>query len=270
MRISNIQNYNSIYFSAMAPTANRGWRTYSEPPKDNEPKESKIPEWFRKSALFSLITLAVINDPATKKFFEGNINQQDVYRNEYFEDVSKFNIPAVKYQLNRLGDVDKPIIKSNNLKNYVLELELDNGKKVEFNVDLNSPNDSILHGYFKTTDNSIMLKYKAIFSSKNQDEFKIIIRNKKNQNYIYGRTPKGELYQQIGNKKVIINKENAEKYQNELKQLKDYGNFEFFTNKNDIWRKLNLILLFLLTVNEWGHDLERKEKETKDKQKYNN
>ena len=88
-------------------------------------------------------------------------------------------------------------------------------------------------------------------------------RNKNNKQFIIGRKPNGELYRLTGKKKIVLNKENTKRYQKELKELEELEDIEFFSNENDLWRKLSLILLFLLTLNEWGHDLEKKEKNKK-------
>jgi len=269
MKISPIQNYKykNINFKGSTPF-NVNWRESYEPPKENKKNPQGMPEWFRKGVLFGLITLAIVNDPATKEYFKPeDVKQQEKFLNELFEDVSKMGKTLPAYHLNRLADVDKPVIKSNRNGNYNIELKLDNGKKIEFNVNTTEKNDSMLYGYFKS-ENGKLLKYKTFFNPKNPDEFAIHIRNKENKKYIFGRTPKGELYQIKNKKKVVLNRTHTKKYQEELERQKELDDLEFFTNKNDMWRKLNLILLFFLTINEWGHDLGRRE-EQKNKTKNN-
>lgn len=262
MRICPIQNYN-FNFKGSAPV-NVNWRESYEPQKNNSEPKQEIPEWLRKGALFTLIGLAVYNDPSTKEFLKADdIKQQEKLQQEYFEDVANRGISVSTYHLNRLGDVDKPIIKSIGMGIYNLELTLDNGKKIEFDVNTSEKNDNMLIGYFKS-DNNALLKYKAVFNPQNPEEFEIFVRNKENQKFIFGRKPNGVLYQLKNGKKIILNKENVKKYQEEIKQAQGLEDFEFFSTKNDMWRKLNLILLFLLTLNELGHDMQKRD-EAKEK-----
>ena len=264
MRICSIQNYN-LNFKSSAPV-NVNWReSYAPDNSENKPqKQNEYPEWLRKGALFTLIGLAVYNDPSTKEFLKAdNIKQQEKLQQEYFEDVANRGISVSTYHLNRLGDVDRPIIKSIGMGNYNLELTLDNGKKIEFDVNTYEKNDNMLVGYFKSGKNT-SLKYKAVFNPQNPEEFEIFVRNKENQKFIFGRKPNGELYQLKNGKKIILNKENVKKYQAEIRQAEELEDFEFFSTKNDMWRKLNLILLFLLTLNEWGHDMQKRD-EAKEK-----
>ena len=261
MRICPIQNYSySLNFKSSAPV-NVNWRENYEPDnKENKPqRQDKCPEWLRKGVLFSLIGLAIYNDPSTKEFLKPDyIKQQEKLQQEYFEDVANRGMSVSTYHLNRLGDVDKPIIKSRRMGNYNLELNLDNGKKIEFDINISEKNDNMLVGYFKS-DNNTSLKYKAVFNPHNPEEFEIFVRNKENQKFIFGRKLNGELYILENGKKVVLYKENSTKYQNELKAQEELDEFEFFTTKNDIWRKLNLILLFFLTLNELGHDIKKRE-----------
>ncbi len=266
MKISPISNYGhkSINFRGSAPI-NADWRKSYEPgkPKDNNSNKNNLPEWLRKSVLFGLIALAVANDPSTQEYFKPErIKQQERTLNEYFEDVSKLGMTIPAHHLNRLADVDKPVIKSKGLGNYNIKLTLDNNKKIEFDVSTSQNSDNMLFGYFKS-DNTL-LKYRAVFNPQNPEEFEIFVRNKENQKYIFGRKSNGELYKLEKGKKIVLNKENTKRYQDELKAQDELDNFEFFTTKNDMWRKLNLILLFLLTLNEWGHDIQKRD-EAKEK-----
>ena len=261
MKISPITSYGykNINFKGSAPI-NVNWRESYDPHEkrnDNNPKG--MPEWLRKSALFGLITFAVVNDPATKEFLKPeSIKRQEKVLNEYFEDVSKqgYSVPA--YHLNRIADVDKPALKQNRIENYTLRISLDDDKKIEFSVNPSEIKSNIMHGYFKINDGT-SFKYKAVFNPENPEEFEVFVRNKENKKYIFGRTSNGELYRLENGKKIVLNKEHFNKYQEELKAQKELDRFEFFTTKNDMWRKLNLILLFFLTVNEWGHDVQRRE-----------
>lgn len=267
MRICSIQNYNNLKFTAVNSNISADWRFKYDPPKENKPQnQNKIPEWARKSILFGLIGLAVANDPATKDFFKPeSIKQQESYQKKYFDDVAKMGNTSASYHLNRLADIDKPIIKPNSITgNYSIKFNLDNGKKIDFSINIPTKEENVLIGSFKFNDKR-RISFKAFFNPNNSEEFIVEIRNANKEKYIFGRTAKGELYQKINNKKVILNKENAHRYQNELQELQELENWKFFTNKNDLWRKLNLILLFLLTLNEWGHDLQKRDEEKNEK-----
>lgn len=259
MKTCPIQNfkYNNLTFKSSA-SINAGINNRYEP-KENKGSNNKIPEWARKSALFGLIALSIANDPKTIEYFKPDeIKQNEKVQKEYFNDVSKLGMTPMAYHLNRLADVDKVIIKSKYHDNYYLELPFDNGKKIDFDINISNQNDNILYGYFKS-DGGKSLKFKAIFDEDNSEEFKISIRNKDNTQYIFGRKPTGELYRVEGNKKIILNKKNVQDYKDKLKKIEELDNWEFFTNKNDLWRKLNLILLILLTFNEYRHDVEKRE-----------
>lgn len=263
MRIYSIQNYNNLRFTAGNPNISANWRISYEPQNEDKPQnQSRIPEWVRKSVLFGLIGLAVANDPATKEFFKPeSIKQQEIVQKKYFNDVAKIGNTTTSYHLNRLADVDKPIIKSNSIPgNYSITLNLDNHQKIDLSIDIPVKEENVLSGSFKF-DNKRRTSFKAFFNPKNKEEFIVELRNTNPEKYIFGRNENGELYQKINNKKVILNKENVQRYQDELQELQESENFEFFTNKNDLWRKLNLILLFLLTLNEWGHDLQKRDEE---------
>ena len=264
MRITPIQNYGySIKFTGSAQI-NPNWReSYVPSGNNNDNTKKDLPEWIRKSVLFGLITLAIVNDPLTRQYLKpDDIKQQEKYLNEYFEDVKKLGYTVPAHHLNVLADVDKPIIKSARRGNYNLELTLDKGKKIEFDVNTIEKNDSLLYGYFKS-QNGTLLKYKAVFNPENPEEFEVFIRNKENKKYIFGRKPNGLLYKVENGKKIVLNKQNAKIYQEELDNQKILDDFEFFSNKNDLWRKLNLILLFFLILNEFGHDLRKREKANK-------
>lgn len=263
MRISPIQNYkyNNIQFGGTAPINTSFMPDLGQEANNKPNKEYKLPEWVRKSTLFGLIGLAVINDPVTKDFFKSETEKmREQYEKEYFQDVSNLKTTSAAHHLNMLADVDKPTIRPCGNGQYNIRLNLDNNQKINFRVNLSYENENVLQGIFKV-EHQPTLMYKATFNDKNPEEFTIEVRNYKQDKYIFGRKANGELYRLEGNKKIILNKENAKKYQQELKTNEELNNWEFFTSKNDMWRKLNLILLFLLTLNEWGHDLEKRDKE---------
>lgn len=256
MRISPLQNYsyNNIKFCATTPMNVDLHRQYE--PQENQPKnEYKIPEWVRKSTLFGLIAIALANDPVTKNYFK---SEEDKYnenlRKEYFENVSKSGLTSATHHLNQLADIDLPTIKSNNHNNYHLKLKLDNDD-IDFSIYIPDASKNELNGIFKL-NNKRAMGYKAIFNEKNPNEFEVYIRDKKNQKYVFGRTEKGQLYRLIGNKRIFLNNKNVQKYQ---EKLEDIEKKEFFSTENPTWRNIYFLLLFLLTLNEWGHDLERKE-----------
>lgn len=270
MKIYPIQNYGykNLNFRGSTP-ANVSWRESYEPEQKNNNNDNNkkgLPEWVRKSTLFGLIALAIANDPWTQEYFKSeSVKQEEATRNEYFQNVSKMGYTIPAHHLNMLADVDKPVIKSKRNGNYNIVLNLDNNKKVEFYVNTSENGENTLYGYLKP-ENSHILRYKAVFNPQNPEEFEVFVRNKENQKFVFGRTAKGQLYQVKNGKKVVLNKENVKRYQNELKAQEELDGLEFFTTKNDMWRKLNLILLFLLTLNELGHDMEKRDRE---KEKYN-
>lgn len=259
MRISAVQNikhYNTRFTGASSLNAD----LISYEPQNKKQPDNGLPEWFRKGVLFGLVTLAIANDPATGEIFKSETEkQEEKVKKEYFEYVSQLGISPMAYHLNRFVDVDNPSIKHNNMGGYTLTFKLSDGKIYKFDVNKHLHNDSVLYGYFEPK-NRELLKYKAVFNEKNPEEFTVYIRDKEHTTYKFGRKANGELYKIEGKKKIVLNKYNAKKYQQLLQDIEDLDKFEFFTNKNDMWRKLNLILLFLLTVNEYNHDLRRKNK----------
>ena len=162
--------------------------------------------------------------------------------------------PAI-YHLNRFADVDNIGIKSHGRNTYSLDLALDK-EKINTIITISPYSNNHLFGTFKNKDGS-NIRYKAIFSTENPNQFEIHMRNPNNDKYVFGRSPNGEFYRIDGNKRVILNKKNVERYRKSLENIPNYDDMEnisFFTNKNDMWRKLNLILLSFLIFLEMSHD----------------
>ena len=209
MHISPIQNYKySKNFTANAPVNINKHDNYEPENRNSYNNNSNdVPEWLRKGALFGLITFAIVNDPVTKQYLKSSeIKQQEITLKEYYKDVSDMGMTNPAYHLNRLGDVDKPIIKSKGLGNYNIQLTLDKTRKIEFDINTTEKHENLLYGYFKS-ENGTLLKYKAVFNPEKPEEFEIFVRNKENKKYIFGRKPNGELSKMNSdelNKKIII------------------------------------------------------------------
>ena len=259
MKIQSVHNYqyNHKFTGATVPH----YHIKNTQNNDNEPSENKpLPEWARKGMLALLVFFAVKNDPAVQNLMTSDVSQREIKsRNEYFEDVRKLGstdkmYPAV-YHLNRLADVDNIEIQSKGRETYNLKLNLDN-INADILVTLSSIADNTLSGAIKIK-NGKTSRFNAVFSDKNPDEFELQIRNPNNEKITLGRTPKGEFYQIKGKKKVILNKKNVENYQKITENLPNFEEkqgLKFFTNENDMLRKLNLIILTFLLFAEMAHD----------------
>ncbi len=270
MKIQRIQNftYNTHFNGAATP--NYHINDISGNNSENKTPDNQIPEWARKGMLALLIFFAVKNDPSVQNLMKPeSIKREEKARTEYFEDVHKLGnenkiYPAV-YHLNRLADVDNIGIKSNGRETYTLNLKLDS-INADILITLSSVADNTLSGTIKIK-NGENARFKAIFSDKKPDEFELQIRNPNNEKFTLGRTAKGEFYQVKNNKKVVLNKKNVEKYQKSLENIPNYEDMEnisFFTTKNDMWRKLNLILLSFLLLAEMNHDNNKRREKQKD------
>lgn len=274
MKIHSIQNYSYTKPSFTGATVPHYHINRNNNDNNNKKSGGEFPEWARKGALAILVILAVKNDPAVHNFFKSADEElSEKTRNEFFEDVARLGkndelYPAT-YHLNRFADVDNAEIKSHGRDSYNLDITLDKGK-INTTVNVSPYSNNSLFGTYKD-ENGSTVRYKAVFSTKNPEQFEIQMRSKNNDKYIFGRTPEGEFYRIDGNKKVILNKKNVEKYQKSIENLPDFedmDNFEFFTNKNDMWRKLNLILLSFLLFAEMMHDnAKRREKENEKENK---
>lgn len=269
MKIQAIQNYQYNNFKFTGATVPHYQINRSQNNNDNNNNKGQIPEWARKGVLAVLVFFAFKNDPAVQNLMKSaDTEREEKTRTEFFEDVSKLsekeNLAPATYHLNRFADVDNIGIKSKGRENYNLEINLDSIKTNTFLTILPIDNNSI-SGSFR--NNGEHIRYRAIFSKDNPDEFTVILRNKNNDKYTFGRTPRGEFYRLDGKKKVILNKKNVEKYQKSIENIpnfEDMQDIKFFTNENDMWRKLNIILLVFLLFAEMSHDNARRKQNKKD------
>lgn len=262
MRIQAVQNYQHNNFTgATVPH----YQINHGKSNDKEPTPHKpMPEWARKGALATLLFFAFKNDPAVINFMTPEeTKREEKFKTEFLEDVyelrNKYDNSAAMYHLNRLIDVDNLNINTKNMAYYQISIPLDK-KRIDTQISLFPMGHNILTGKIKD-QNGQSVQYRAVFSDDNPDEFKIQMRNKNNDTYTFGRTPKGEFYQIDGSKKIILNKKNVQKYQKSIENLpnfEDIQDLEFFTTKNDMWRKLNLLLLAFLLFNEMAHDNARR------------
>jgi hypothetical protein len=274
MKIQPIQNhlYNPKFTGATTPHYHINNDLNDNNENSDKPSESKsFPEWGRKGALALLVFFAIKNDPYVQNLMVSKDEQREQKaRTEYFESVRKLgnneNTAPAMYHLNRFADVDNIEIQTNGREDYKIRLQLDKDT-INTEISLTPISQNYLIGGVRTKDGKI-IRYKAYFSKDNPDEFLVRMRNENNDTFIFGRTPKGEFYKKEGNKKVILNKKNVEKYQKTIENLPTFEekqDLKFFTNENDLWRKLNLLLLSYLLFAEMRHDnARRKGKNKKD------
>ena len=270
MRILPVQYNNKINFKSSIP-ANHDMRRIPDDTdnKNNEQQPKPLPEWARKAMLFTVIAITLKNEPVVQNLFhQDKQSEKDIARDEFFEDVQKIRkeketSPAF-YHLNRLYDIERPKIKALGNSNYSLEINLDK-QKIQLVMHLDENNKDTITGKFRTGDNGNFIKYKAVFSPENKNEFKILLNNN-GKKHILGRDFKGELYIVKNNKKEILNNSNVEKYENYLETLETLDDLKFFTNSNPLWRNLNYLLLIFLVYNEYCHDKARRKKDSEDKE----
>ena len=170
--------------------------------------------------------------------------------------LGKYAQPTDFYHLNRLIDIDKPKITQLDKDYYNVKVALDNNT-VNVKMLLDSTNKDTISGEFQTEGSNKTLEYKAIFSKENKDEFKILIKDD-NKIHVLGRGFDGELYILKGNKKVPLDTQNTEKYQEYLDMLDMQDDLKIFTSSNSLWRKLNYLLLIFLLYNEMKYDKQRR------------
>lgn len=274
MRIQSINrtqyNKNNIYFknsSSINSSASGKLGNYDN--GNNEGNNRKpLPEWARKTMLFTLVFFTLKNEPLVQDFFSSNtLSEEELDRDEFFEDVQKMRKETGKsaafYHLNSLYDLEQPKIKAIGEDKFSLDFNLDN-QTVNLEMKLDENNKDTICGRFRLGENSKFIKYKAIFSPDSVDEFRILL-NDGTKSYILGRDYNGELYKIENHKKEILNKENVERYEQYLEDLEMLDDFRFFTNDNPLWRKLNYLLLIFLVYAEYKHD-QRRRKENSENQ----
>lgn len=265
--INSISSYNQIKFRAK----NNSTKPEYTNNKDSERRENKpLPEWARKSMLFTLIFFAFKNDPTVQNYLHPyEPTQEELDKTEFVHDYGKLikekGISSAFYQLDKLVQIENPKVKNLGNNSYELEFELDK-QKFNMQMTLDKNNKDTIRGRVKV-DNNPYVAYKAVFSEDNKDEFKILIKDK-NTKYIFGRDYFGELYQVQNGKKVQLNKKNVQRYEEYQEMLETLDDFKFFTNENDFWRKANIVLLIFLLLNEAAHDyIKRKSKELEEIEK---
>ena len=265
MKIQAIQNYKYNNFTGATVPHYRINHSYNT--ENEQDPHNSIPEWVRKGMLAILVIFAVKNDPAVQNLTKSqDETREEKIRTEFLEQVKNLGkgneLAPAMYHLNRLVDVDNIGISPKGRESYTLNINFDK-EKLSTTITLSPLSNNYIAGTFKS-ESGETIRYKAIFSNNNPDIFKVQIRNPNQDEYTFGRTSKGELYRLDGNKKVILNKKNVEEYQKIIENIPDFEtlqNFEFFTDKNDMWRKLNLIILTLLLINEIKHDNAKRKKQ---------
>ena len=231
----------------------------------NDNNNQQLPEWARKAMLFSLVFFTLKNEPFVQNLFDsGMMSEEELDREEYFENVQSIRKEEGKssafYHLNKFYDIEKPKIEALGYNKFSLEFNLDN-QKVQMEINFDEENKDELKGKFKLGNNGEEIKYKAVFSPDDIQEFKLFL-NDGEEKYILGRDYNGELYKLENGKKVILNSENVEKYEQYLDNLETLDDLSFFTDRNPLWRNLNYLLLIFLLYNEYKHDKNRKNDKT--------
>ena len=227
----------------------------------NEQPQKPFPEWARKSMLFTAIFFALKNDPTVQRLFSSNeLTQEERDKIEFVNSVQKMrkekDVSSSFYHLNRLIDIDNPKITKLGKDYYNAKINLDD-KNIDLEMHLDPTNKDTISGKFHIEGSKKDLKYKAIFSKENKDEFKILIKDE-DKTHILGRDFEGELYILKGKKKVPLDRNNTEKYQEYLDMLDTLDDIKFFTSANPLWRTLNYIILMLLLFNEMAYDNNRR------------
>lgn len=229
--------------------------------RNEEHPQQPLPNWARKTMLFICVFFAFKNDPTVQKLFPSDQpTQEELDKTAFVNSVQKMreekDVSSSFYHLNRLIDIDKPKITQLDKDYYNVKVALDNNT-VNVKMLLDSTNKDTISGEFQTEGSNKTLEYKAIFSKENKDEFKILIKDD-NKIHVLGRDFDGELYILKGNKKVPLDTQNTEKYQEYLDMLDMQDDLKFFTSSNSLWRKLNYLLLIFLLYNEMKYDKQRR------------
>ncbi len=262
MKISTISNFNKLNFSGSTSVNYSNMYKYNHNYNDNrEPDRRKdfkpsppVVEWTRRAILGTCVLFCINNELIRHDVFVPEDEKlQKKAKIEYFEDVSKLENKGAIYHLNRLGDIDNPHIDIGKNNYYNLVLPLDKNKKIKLNFQINNKNPNKISGYI-STNKTKQTKFDAIFSADNPEEFKLVVRNGKKDTLTLGRKPNGELYKIAEGKKVSLNKENVKKYEQTLENAELLHKLKFFTNENDLWRKLQLILTMYFLLNEIAYE----------------
>lgn len=271
MRISSIQNFryntprNNIRFEASNAASMDSSGGNNE---DNRPKP--LPNWARKAMLGTLVVITLKNDSVVQSWFKSEPTQEELDKIEYYDDIQKVRkekgVSTAFYHLNKLNDIEQPKVKALGDGKYQLDFELDD-RRVWMDIRLDENNKDTINGRVKI-NGMPSAKFKAVFPSEDKDEFKVMLLDKENKKYIFGRDFSGELYKVSNGKKYPLNLKNVEKYEQYMQELETLDDFSFFTDANPMWRNLNYIILIMLFFAEAKYDSDkRKQRENEDNNK---
>lgn len=235
--------------------------------RNEEDAQKPLPNWARKTMLFVVVFFAFKNDPTVQRLLpSGEPSQEELDKTEFVNSVQKMRkekgVSSSFYHLNRLMDVDRPKITKLGKDYYNAKVALDD-ETLDIKMHLDSTNKDTIYGEFQSEGSKKALKYKAIFSKEDKDEFKVLIKDG-DKAHVLGRDFDGELYILKGKQKVPLNNKNTEKYQEYLDMLDMRDDLEFFTDSNSLWRKLNYLLLIFLLYNEMKYDNQRRKNNKND------
>ncbi len=224
---------------------------------ENKHQEKPIPEWLRKTMIFSLVFWAVQSDPTVKRLFKDEQpSEAEISMYDFSDDVQKMRKDSTKssafYHLNKLTEIERPEFKTLDDNTYSVNFALDN-EQIDLVMKLDENSKDTISGRLKVGEKEAV-KYNAIFSPDSIEEFKVVFADENNRELTLGREYDGSLYKISNGKKVPLNTKNVERYEQYLEDLELLHKYRFFTTENDLWRKLNLILLMYLIINEALHD----------------
>ena len=267
MKILPVRNQKFSFTAFSATGSDYPGYKYYPPKKDNNQPEQNYTGWkhnnyFRKGVLGSLILWTLSSEPVVQDFFKSSSEKaEEKARTEYFEDVAELNHSSPMHHLNVVADVDMARIQKFDM-GYMLDINFDDGKEVNFILDTPISKGDTLTGYL-LENNKDFRRFEAVFSKEVPDNFQVTIYGKNKKKNIFVRDSEGYLYEIIDGKKKVINSENVEKYQKKLENLQTLEDWKFFTDKNPLWRHLNYILLIYLLLRERSYDIRRAKYEHK-------
>ena len=113
MRIARINNYN--YKPVMFRAEKR-----QDLPQNNQPDENQqkpLPDWARRTMLFSLIFLAFKNDPGVQRLLSSDeLTQEEKDQIAFYHDFQNVRkekgVSNAFYQLNQFYDLESPKVKA--------------------------------------------------------------------------------------------------------------------------------------------------------------
>lgn len=265
MRIARINNYN--YKPVMFRAEKRQDLPQNKQPDKN--RQKPLPDWARRTMLFSLIFLAFKNDPGVQRLLSSDeLTQEEKDQIAFCQDFQNVRkekgVSNAFYQLNQFYNLESPKVKALGNNSYAVDFELDD-KNVSLEMRLDKNQKDTIRGRIKVNDGGFV-KYKAVFPSDKKEKFKIIMQNEKKDTVVLEREYFGKLYLVQGKNKKLINSKNIQKYEEYQEQLEELDKWSFFTNKNDFWRKANLILLMFLCYREMQYEKRRAQERQKDKE----